>query len=108
MLEITTNRDKNRKKLLLDGYTYMVRRPGAGESLDLSQFGKEIETMEKRQGELSEAELADFQSKSIKMLSIILSFFDDLGNKEAAASLQSIDPEELMMVVKQVFEDQVS
>ena len=106
MLEITTNRDKNRKKILLDGYTYMVRRPGAGESLDLTQFGKEVDAMDKR--ELSDAEQKDFQEKSIKMLSIVLGFFDDLGNKEAAASLQSIDPEELMMVVKQVFEDQVS
>lgn len=106
MLEITTNRDKNRKKILLDGYTYMVRRPGAGESLDLTQFGKEVDAMDKR--ELSEEERKDFENKSIKMLSIVLGFFDDLGNKEAAASLQSIDPEELMMVVKKVFEDQVS
>ncbi len=106
MLEITTNRNKNRKKILLDGYTYMVRRPGAGESLDLTQFGKEVDAMDKR--ELSEEERKDFENKSIKMLSIVLGFFDDLGNKEAFASLQSIDPEELMMVVKQVFEDQVS
>lgn len=107
MLEITTNRDKNRKKLLLDGFTYMVRRPGAGESLDLSQFGKEVQELEKKES-LTEQEQKDFEDKSMKMLRIILSFFDALGVKEAEESLQSIDPEELMGVVKQVFEDQVS
>lgn len=108
MLEITTNRDKNRKKLLLDGFTYMVRRPGAGESLDLAQFGKEVEALEKRKTDLTDEEQKDFEEKSVKMLRIILSFFDCLGSKEAEASLQSIDPEELMGVVKQVFENQVS
>lgn len=107
MLEITTNRDKNRKKLLLDGFTYMVRRPGAGESLDLSQFGKEVQELEKK-GSLTEPEQKNFEDKSINMLKIILSFFDDLGNEQAKAHLQSIEPEELMNVVKQVFEDQVS
>jgi hypothetical protein len=105
MLEITTDRTKNRKKLLLDGHTYMVRRPGAGESLDLSQFGKEVEKLDKRKDDLTPEENQVFSDKSMQSLRIILSFFDALGNEEAQMHLKSIDPEELMGVVKQVFED---
>lgn len=104
MLEITTKRDKNLKKILLDGYTYTVRQPGAGESLDLAQFGKEVEQLEK-QADLTSSDKADFSDKSMHALRVILSFFDCLGNKQAEAHLQSIDPEELMLVVKQVFEE---
>lgn len=105
MLEITTNRDKNRKKVMIDGFTYTVRRPGAGESLDLSQFGKEVESLEKRKDQLTEEENRRFRDKSLKSLRIVLSFFDSLGNEEAEDSLRSIDPEELMGVIKDVFSD---
>lgn len=105
MLEITTNRDKNRKKLLMDGFTYMVRRPGAGESLDLSQFGKEVQRLEKRKDDLTDAERDNLTNKSMQSLKIVLSFFDYLGVEEAKDHLYSVDPEELMSVVKQVFDD---
>lgn len=105
MLEITTNKAKNQKKLLMDGYTYMVRRPGAGESLNLSQFGKEVQKYEKRQDDLSESEQSVLTDKSMQSLKIVLSFFDSLGDEQAQDHLNSIDPEELMSVIKQVFED---
>lgn len=104
MLEITTDKNKNRKKLLLDGYTYMVRRPGAGESLDLTQFGKQVERWEKRD-DLTPEEEKEFTDTSMRSLGTILSFFDSLGSEEAQAHLKSIDPEELMGVIDKVFKD---
>lgn len=80
----------------------MVRTPGAGESLDLAQFGKEVEKLEAHK--LTEEQNAELTDKSMQSIRIILSFFDSLGDQAAQDYLRTIDPEELMSVVKQVFE----
>lgn len=105
MQEISTNRSKHTKKVMIDGYTYLVRRPGAGESLDLSQFGKEAKELDKRKDSLTPEELEAFRDRSLLSLGIVLGFFDSLGDKAAEKSLKSIDPEELMEVVSSVFKD---
>lgn len=103
-MQITTNREKNRKLIDLDGFDYKIRRPGAGESMDLMDFGKEVEQLEKRKDDLTPEETQQFEEKSMKMLKIVLSLFDDLGNGNAKVHLRAIDPEELMNVIKEVFD----
>jgi hypothetical protein len=104
MLEITTNKQKSQKKILMDGYTYMVRRPGAGEALTLNQISKDM-TKYKNRTDLAEDKQSRLQEMSMRALEIALGFFDPLGDEEANKHLQSIDVEEIMSVITQVFSD---
>lgn len=103
MFEINTDKSKRSKKLLLDGYTYMVRKPGAGESLGMQKAGRELTKFSKKT-DTTEEEQERIESLTVKTLNTCLGLFDALGNKEAGEYLDQLDVETLMLVIGQIFE----
>ena len=104
MFEITTDKQKRNKKVKIDGYTYDVRKAGAGDSLTMQQAGREITKLGKLTNP-SEQDSERIEKLTIKTLQICLGLFDSLGDKEAEQHLNSLDVETLMEVIQQIFED---
>ena len=104
MLEITTDKSKRTKKCLIDGYTYAVRKPGAGESLSMQLDGREITKLSKKK-ELSQDEEVTMELLTSKTLRLCLGLFDSLGNKDAEDYINSLDVETLLEVISQIFNE---
>lgn len=109
MLEINTNTLKSRKKVLIDGQQYIVRKLGAGEELSLSQAMRKLEKLgnKEKSGDLTEAE----QDQAIKLaqstLDTLISTFDDGGDgSKAKALISGLSAEELKEVYDKIFEEQ--
>lgn len=100
--EITTNQDKNKKKVKVDGFMYIVRRPGAGESMDMRRFGRKITALEKKD-KTTDKEQEQYEELAEKVLVICISLFDADGNDKAESYLKTLAPETLMEVIGQVF-----
>ncbi len=101
-IQITTNKDSLQKKVQIDSFTYMVRRPGAGESLSFLQLGWELEKLEKKTN-FSDSELDRYQELRIRSIGLSLSLFDSLGNKEAQAHIDSLEQNTLSQAISQIF-----
>lgn len=101
-LQITTNRDQLRRKVEVDGYTYMVRKPGAGESLTYRQLGREMTVLENKK-KLTKAESANYEELKARSLTISLRLFDALDNQEAQDYIDSLDISILLETINQIF-----
>lgn len=107
MLQITTNELKNRKKVEIDGQTYIVRRLGAGDQLTVSQYMRELKRLAKKEeagGSLSEQEDKRLAEIEASYLQILANCFDDLSDGEKSKTLvRSLTPDELAEVMDQIF-----
>lgn len=102
MLQIST-KDKRQDKLVeIDGYTYSVRKAGAGESLTLQEYGRELEKLGKV--ELTAEQTKQVEEMATKLLSICLSLFKS-DDKKATDYIQTIELELLMDIIKQVYDE---
>jgi len=105
MLEISTNNDSRKELTVTDvdskkKYTYKVRQAGAGESLKLSQYGREVSKLEKK--ERSEEEQDRLEELSIKLLQILINLYIPLTD-EARDYLDIMSVEDLSGGIQAVF-----
>jgi hypothetical protein len=102
MLNITTK--QNQKTVEVDGFSYKVRRPGAGESLTLQKSGRDLTKLSKL-AEPTEAQETKMESMTIELLEICLGLFTGTDEK-AQKYIQTLDVEVLLDVINQVFDEQ--
>lgn len=106
MLEISTDKTKQKKQVKVDGFMYEVRKPGAGESLDFSRFGRQLSKIESKSN-LTEEEEKKYAEMAEKILTICLDLFDPLDNADAKKYIRTLAPEILMETIGQVFGKEV-
>lgn len=101
-LQITTNKDRLRKHVEIDGFTYMVRRPGAGESLTYRQLGREMTKLEKKT-KLTKADENKYEELRARSTAISLALFDAKGNQEAKEYIDTLDIQTLLETISEIF-----
>jgi hypothetical protein len=92
MLEINTRDLSTRRKALIDGHEYVVRRLGAGDELAVSQMSRRAQELlkiakESKDGNLTpelQKELDDLSERSLK---IYASTYDDGGDGSRSLAL---------------------
>lgn len=104
MFELTTDKNKRSKKVKIDGFTYSVRKAGAGESLSMQRAGREI-TKLSRLASPTDDDNERMEKLTVSTLSICLDLFDAGGDTKAEEHLNSLDVETLMEVIGQIFEE---
>ena len=109
MLEISTAKTRQVKRVNIDGHVYSVRKLGAGEQLTMSQYMRKITKVDARikAGEmLTDAEEEQAEKYSTDLLDILASCFDDGGDGSKAKGLvNSLAPDELQEVIAEIFKD---
>lgn len=104
MLEISTG--KNRKEVNIDGHVYLVRKPGAGEQLTISQAMRELNKYEGRT-DLTDDEEGKAIDLSQKIIDLMAACFDDQGDGSKSRELiNSLAPDELQNVLAEIFKDE--
>ncbi|WP_439946511.1 hypothetical protein [Streptomyces sp. BBFR109] len=95
MIDISTNKLSGRKKVLIDGQEYVVRRLGAGDELAISQILRQLNKLQKKltapdlkseQEAKFEEELNVLQERALK---IYADTFDDGGDGSKSMELVS-------------------
>lgn len=105
MIEISTGKLIQRKKVKIDNHIYLVRKLGGGEQLDLSQAVREIKKYENR-SDLTDAEEEKLIKLSKKVMDTMADCFDDgEGGSKAHKLINSLAPEELQLIMSQIFEE---
>jgi len=102
MLQINTSEKRQSNKVEIDGFIYSVRKPGAGESLTIQEYGRKLQELSKQ--ELTDEQNVEVEEMATKLLSICLSLFTS-EDKKATEYIQTIDVELLMEIVGQVFNE---
>lgn len=108
MLQINTRELKSRKKVLIDGHEYLVRRLGAGEELTLSQMMRKLDKLSKKEDDntLSDTEQEEALKLARDTLDILAGTFDDGGDgKKAKALIEGLNSEELKEIYDTIFAD---
>lgn len=100
MLQVNTK--QNTKRVEIDGFGYLVRRLGAGESLIMQKSGREISKLGKL-GTLNSNQQERLEDLTLQVLEICLSLFST-DDKKAKAYIQTLDVEILTDVINQIFE----
>lgn len=109
MIEIKTNQLKTRKKQVIDGHEYTVRRMGNIEQLDLAQKISRLtvlsEVEEKKT--LTKDQAKEVDDISRWMSEVFVSLFDDGGDQTKSKKLvSSLSDEEIEVILKVIFEDE--
>lgn len=108
MLEINTNTLKSRKKVLIDGQEYVVRKLGAGEELSLSQSMRRLNKLQQKEleGNLTEKEQDEVSQLAKNTLDILTGTFNDGGDGSKAKALVSgLSAEELREIYERIFDE---
>ena len=109
MLEISTAKSRQIKRVNIDGHVYSVRKLGAGEQLTMSQYMRKITKFDSRikAGEiLTDAEEEQAEKYSSDLLNILASCFDDGGDGSKAKELvNSLTADELASIVEEIFKE---
>ena len=90
MIEISTSKMSTRKKVLIDGQEFTIRKLGAGEELDLSQISRELFTLldelDPKKG-FTEESAKKYDELKKKSLDIYIATFDDGGDQSKSKEL---------------------
>lgn len=108
MLELKTNQLKTRKKVLIDGHEYTVRKLGNIEQLDLSQYMRRLDTLAKIEATqpLNDKQLQQVQDISDRIAKLFISLFDDGGDQtKSRALVASLNEAELTIMLSQIFDE---
>jgi len=109
MLEIKTNQLKTRKKVLIDGNEFTVRKMGNLEQLELSQSMRRVGQLAKIEQsgiELNAKQIAELDELSKKMTEMFIGLFDDGGDQSKSKKmLTSLSDSEIGIILTQIFEE---
>jgi len=112
MLEIKTNQFKTRKKVLIDGNEYTVRKMGNIEQLDLSQYMrrlKQLSDIEVSDKKLTVKQIDEVDMLSSKILALYIGLFDDGADQSKSKSmLATLTDTELGMMLEQIFTEDIT
>lgn len=100
-VQITT-RKRQVKKVQIDGFDFLVRRPGAGEALTYRQLGREITKLEAK-AKLTPSEQEAYEELRARSMAISLNLFDSLGNAEAKEYIDTLEITVLLETITQIF-----
>lgn len=109
MVEIKTNELKTRKKQVIDGHEYTVRRMGNIEQLNMAQYVQrlqELEEVEKQNKDkpLSKAHIQEVADLSKKLDMMFVNLFDDGGDQSKSLALvSSLTDTEIGLLLGQIF-----
>lgn len=107
MLEIQTAKLSSRKRVLIDGTEFTVRKLGAGDELALSQIIRRTQELLKKaekNNDLTDKEQADLLDMHKQSLAIYASTFDDGGDGSKSMQLvEKLSYEERTLLYKQIW-----
>lgn len=106
MLQIETSKLKSRKNVEIDGHPYVVRKPGAGEQLAMSQKLRQLGKYDAKK-DLTDEEQADIERISNEVIKQMAACFNDGGDGTKSMELVSqLSPEELQDILAEIFKDE--
>lgn len=109
MLEIKTNELKTRKKALIDGHIYTVRKISNLERLDYSQGIRrlmKLSEIEKSGTKMTEKQTDEVNTLAKNMFKIFMDLFDDGGDQSKTKELFSqLSDEEIGVIIDKIFEE---
>jgi hypothetical protein len=110
VLEIRTGELKTRKKVLIDGQEYIVRKLGAGEELSLSQAMRRLEKLSKIEeaGTITEEESDEALRLAESTFNILAGTFNDGGDgSKSKALINQLSEAELKEVYDTIFKEDI-
>lgn len=107
MQEFKTNELNTRKRVIIDGHEYVVRRMGNIEQLETSQAMRrltELANKETQGTKLTKAEISEVDEISKRSLDTIVSLFDDgEGFVQSRKMIGSLTDEEVKLLIDRIF-----
>lgn len=108
-----TNTLKSRRKAIIDGHEYTVRKLGNIEQLDISRLQGEIQAVfakypnDVKDDEVSPEDLKAVNEKAEAMSKLVLDLFDDGTEDQIHAKklVQSLTDEDIFDILSKVFAD---
>ena len=105
-----TNQLKSRRKALIDGHEFTVRRMGNIERLEVLQIQDEIKAIiEKYPKDAADADISSkdmefVNKKALQSAEILIGLFDDGGDQSKSRALvRSLDDEDIIAIIDDVF-----
>lgn len=105
MISFKTNELKGRKKVLIDGHGYTVRRMGNIEQMEYSQSVRKLQKLAELEAtrSLTEEEKEQVDTIALNLSKVFISLFDDGGNqtksKKLVSSLTEDEISELLLAI---------
>ena len=105
-----TNQLKSRRKALIDGHEFTVRRMGNIERLEVLQIQDEIKAIidkypqEATDADISAEDMEFVNKKALQSAEILIGLFDDGGDQSKSRALvRSLDDEDIIAIIDDVF-----
>lgn len=105
-----TNTLKSRRKAVIDGHEYVVRRMGNIERLEVLQAQDEIKAIidkypkDAKDEEISPKDMEIVNKKALESAEILVGLFDDGGDQSKSRKLiRSLDDQDIIAIIDEVF-----
>lgn len=105
-----TNQLKSRRKALIDGHEFIVRRMGNIERLEVLQAQDEIKAIidkyptDVKDEDISAADMETVNKKALASAEVLIGLFDDGGDQSKSRALvRSLDDEDIIAIIDEVF-----
>lgn len=105
-----TNKLKSRRKALIDGHEFTVRRMGNIERLEVLQAQDEIKAIidkypqDVKDEDIKAGDMEIVNKKALQSAEILIGLFDDGGDQSKSRSLvRSLDDEDIIAIIDEVF-----
>ena len=111
MFEFQTNTLKTRKKVLIDGVEYTVRRFGNIEQLEQNKLMRQLSAFaaKEQKAPLTDEETEEVDSISLAMSSMFIALFDDGGDQsKSKALIASLSDVEFGMLLTEIYTDKTT
>lgn len=106
-----TNQLKSRRKAIIDGHEFTVRRLGNIERLEAVRLQNELQEIiskypeDVKDEDISKDDIKAINEKAMQSSELLLSLFDDGGDQsKSKALIRSLDDEEIIDIVESIFE----
>lgn len=105
-----TNTLKSRRKAMIDGHEFTVRRMGNIERLEVLQAQDEINAIidkyptDVKDEDISAADMETVNKKALASAEVLIGLFDDGGDQSKSRALvRSLDDEDIIAIIDEVF-----
>lgn len=105
-----TNTLKSRRKAMIDGHEFTVRRMGNIERLEVLQAQDEIKAIidkyptDVKDEDISAADMETVNKKALASAEVLIGLFDDGGDQSKSRALvRSLDDEDIIAIIDEVF-----
>lgn len=106
-----TNQLKSRRKAIIDGHEFTIRRFGNIERLEVMRLQQEVEKIIKKypadakDEDISQEDIDEINSKAMQSSELLIRLFDDGGDQSKSRDLiRSLEDTEIIDIIDSIFE----